>query len=252
MSYDNFIGFMYLWIGLAIILFPIQLKKTAPYGRHTNKKWGKFIDNRLGWVIMEIVSPLVFAYFFLSGENVKTIPMWIFFSLWIIHYIYRSLIYPFRTKTTGKDIPIAIVLFAILFNLVNGFTNGYYLGSLGLSYPDDWLFDPRFIIGIIIFFIGAYINIQSDNILLNLRQPGEKGYKIPQGGLYHKISCPNYFGEILEWVGFTIMCWNIAALGFAIWTVSNLIPRAISHHKWYKKTFEYYPKSRKAIIPFIW
>lgn len=34
--------------------------------------------------------------------------------------------------------------------------------------------------------------------------------------------------------------------------VANLAPRAYSHHLWYKKTFsENYPKSRKALIPFI-
>lgn len=252
MSYETFTWFMYGWIALAIILFPIQFFTTAPYGRHTNKKWGKIIDNRLGWVIMEIISPVAFAFFFLTGENAKTPPMWIFFALWIGHYTYRSLIFPFRTKTVGKHIPVAIVIFAVLFNVVNGFTNGYYLGSLGLAYSNDWFFDPRFIFGLIIFLTGAYINIKSDNILLNLRKEGEKGYKVPQGGLFSRISCPNYFGEILEWTGFAIMCWNLAAVGFAVWTASNLIPRAVSHHKWYRKNFEHYPKSRKAIIPFVW
>ncbi|MCR9288063.1 MAG: DUF1295 domain-containing protein [Bacteroidetes bacterium] len=252
MSYDHFIYFMYAWIALAIVLFPIQLKITAPYGRHASNKWGKSIDNRLGWLLMELISPVIFAIFFLTGDNAKTTPMWIFLGLWMAHYSYRSIIFPFRTKTTGKSIPILIVSSAIFFNLINGFTNGYYLGSLGLSYPQEWLYDPRFIIGIIIFFIGVAINVQSDNILLSLRKPGEKGYKVPQGGLFHRISCPNYFGEILEWIGFAILSWNIAAVGFAIWTASNLIPRAISHHKWYREKFEHYPKSRKAIIPFIW
>jgi protein-S-isoprenylcysteine O-methyltransferase Ste14 len=243
---------MYSWIAIAIILFPIQLKTTAPYGRHTNTRWGKIIDNRLGWFLMEIISPLAFAFFFLTGENAKTPPMWFFFGLWIAHYFYRSIIFPFRTKTKGKGIPLAIVAFALAFNVVNGFTNGYYLGSLGLAYPTEWLFDPRFISGTLVFFTGAFINIQSDNILLNLRKPGEKGYKVPQGGLFYRVSCPNYFGEILEWVGFAILTWNIAALGFAIWTASNLIPRALSHHNWYKENFEHYPTTRKAIIPFIW
>ena len=36
---------------------------------------------------------------------------------------------------------------------------------------------------------------------------------------------------------------------FFIWTFINLVPRAISHHKWYKDNFKDYPKNRKAIIP---
>ena len=99
--------------------------------------------------------------------------------------------------------------------------------------------------------IGAGINIHSDQILLSLRKPGETGYKIPKGGMFKWISCPNLFGEILEWSGFAILCWNLPALGFAVWTAANLIPRALSHHKWYLEKFSDYPKERKAVIPGI-
>ena len=177
--------------------------------------------------------------------------MWFFFSLWILHYINRSIIYPFRTKTTGKQIPVLIVLFAIIFNSVNGWSNGYYLGALGPVYSIDWFYSPPFIIGSILFFSGAIINIKTDNYLLQLRKPGDKEYAIPKGGLFKYISCPNHFGEILEWLGFAVLCWNIAAAGFAIWTAANLIPRAMSHHKWYLKNFEKYPADRKAVIPFL-
>jgi len=65
------------------------------------------------------------------------------------------------------------------------------------------------------------------------------------------VSCPNLFGEIVEWSGFAMMCWNLPALSFAIWTAANLIPRAISHHRWYRQRFADYPAARKAVIPFI-
>jgi len=58
-------------------------------------------------------------------------------------------------------------------------------------------------------------------------------------------------GEIIEWIGFAMMAWNLAALSFAIWTIVNLLPRAIDHHKWYRRYFAGYPEKRKAIIPFI-
>ena len=242
MQNEIFYQFLYLWIGIALLLFPIQLWWiTAPYGRHSNKKWGWMMDNRWGWIVMELVSPLLFAGFFLSGANEKTSPMWFFFVLWMLHYFNRSIIYPLRTKTQGKQIPILIVLFAVMFNSVNGWSNGYYLGTLGTPYPEVWWYTPQFIVGAILFILGVFINFQSDNILLNLRAPGETGYKIPKGGMFRYISCPNHFGEILEWTGFAIMCWNIAAWGFAIWTAANLIPRAVSHHRWYKTHCETYP-----------
>ncbi len=209
------------------------------------------MDNRTGWVLMEIVSLLFFAGFFLGGSNEKTSPMWVFFILWVGHYVNRSFIYPFRTKTSGKKISVVIVLSAIIFNTINGWSNGYYLGTLCDPYSSAWFYSPQFIGGIAIFIVGLYINIKSDNYLLSLRKPGEKGYQIPKGGLFKYLSCPNHFGEILEWAGFAILSWNIAAAGFAIWTAANLIPRAVSHHKWYIENFDHYPRLRKAIIPFI-
>ena len=44
---------IYTWILLAVIVFFILLKITAPYGRHSSKKWGPQISNRLGWIIMD-------------------------------------------------------------------------------------------------------------------------------------------------------------------------------------------------------
>lgn len=251
MQIDLFLWFVIGWIVLAIVLVPIQLRVTAPYGRHTKSGWGILIDNRLGWIIMEVISPIVFAALFLLGSNEKTTPMWIFFTLWMVHYINRSLIFPFRIRTKGKKMPIGIMLSAVAFNVVNGAINGYWLGELGPVYPESWLFDPRFIIGMAVFFTGAGINLWADHRLINLRKPGEVGYKIPKGGVFNWISCPNHFGEIVEWTGFAIMCWNLPALAFAVWTAANLIPRALDHHKWYKSKFENYPTARRAVIPYL-
>lgn len=251
MDQSTFHSLVLVWMALALLLMPVQLRITAPYGRHARKNWGPAIDNRLGWVVMEIISPLVFAYFFLSGDNEKTLPMWVFFGLWLTHYANRSVIFPLRTRTNNKKIPLTIVLSAMFFNTVNGFLNGYWLGALGESYPADWLRDPRFVAGFLLFLIGFFINFRADNMLIRLRAPGENGYKIPEGGLFRYISCPNHFGEIVEWSGFALMCWNLPALSFAVWTAANLIPRAVSHHRWYRRNFEQYPKSRKAVIPLL-
>ena len=147
--------------------------------------------------------------------------------------------------------PLIIALSAIFFNSINAGLNGLYLGNYGHLYNEDWLMDGRFMVGLLIFLVGACINIQSDNILLGLRKPNQQGYVIPKGGLFSYVSCPNHFGEIIEWMGFAILCWNLTALSFAIWTAANLIPRAIAHHQWYKEKFPDYPKGRKAVIPFI-
>jgi hypothetical protein len=175
--------------------------------------------------------------------------MWVFFALWAAHYINRSLIFPWRTHTAGKTIPLAIVGSAIAFNMVNAGLNGYALGWSGATYPVSWLTDPRFLIGLAVFIAGAAINLWADNKLIGLRADGSTGYTVPRGGLFDIVSCPNHMGEIIQWSGFALMVWNLPALSFAVWTAANLIPRAISHHKWYRKTFPDYPPERRAVIP---
>lgn len=239
------------WIALALALIPIQVRVIAPYGRHLRQGWGPGIPSRLGWMAMEIVPLLVFIPLFLGGGAQKTAAMWVFFALWVAHYVHRGLIFPFRTRTGGKMIPLLIVVSAVLFNAVNASLNGFYLGWLSAPYPDTWLGDPRFIIGIALFVIGAAVNLWADSRLIALRRPGGADYTIPRGGLFNLVSCPNHLGEIIEWTGFAVMCWNLPALSFAIWTAANLIPRSVSHHRWYRDRFADYPPRRKAVVPYL-
>lgn len=240
-----------IWIIVAIAIFPVLLIVTAPYGRHSRRGWGPMIPNRLGWIFMELPSPVIFVVFFMTGPNTLSIPLLVFFILYLIHYTNRSVIFPLRTRTSRKLMPLVIALMAFLFNLVNGFINGYYFGSISGPYPLEWLYDARFIAGFILFIAGMAINMHSDNVLLALRKSSANGYSIPEGGLFKYISCPNFFGEMVEWTGFAIMTWSPAALAFAIWTIINLLPRALDHHKWYRSEFENYPENRKAVLPFI-
>jgi 3-oxo-5-alpha-steroid 4-dehydrogenase 1 len=240
------------WTLLALALVPVQLRVTAPYGRHVREGWGLGIPNRLGWFAMEFVSLATFSTLFLCGATPKSAPMWVFFGLWVAHYAHRSLVFPFRLRTGGKTIPFSIVAGAVCFNLVNGGLNGFYLGSLAQTYPVAWLTDIRFVAGVAIFLLGAAINIWADGRLIALRTGADTtGYAIPRGGLFEYVSCPNHLGEVIQWWGFALLCWNLPALSFAVWTSANLIPRALSHHAWYRKHFAQYPRGRRAVIPFL-
>lgn len=250
LTWSSYQLIMYTWIAVAVIIFFLLLKVTAPYGRHASDKWGPQISNNIGWLLMELPVLIVLWLTLLPAINNIATVSWVMTGLFCFHYVYRSLLFPFRLHTKGKKMPLIIVVSGILFNIVNGYSLGYYFAYLA-NYTNEWFNDPRFIIGIILFFAGMYINRKADNILIGLRKPGETGYKIPTGWLFEKISCPNLFGELVEWLGFAILCWNLPALTFFIWTAANLIPRAISHHKWYKETFADYPEHRKAILPFL-
>lgn len=239
------------WIFIGIITFFYLLKQTAPYGRHTTEKWGPMIDNKLGWFLMEFFVLVVLYFFLLMGGVKINVASGIMIGLFSFHYLNRSVFFPLRIKTKGKKMPLVIMLSAMGFNMMNGFLLGYYFGNFA-TYTMDWLTDPRFIIGLVIFLTGMIINWHSDGILINLRKPGETGYKIPTGGLFKWVSCPNLFGEIIEWLGFAILTWSLPGLVFVIWTFANVAPRAISHHKWYKGKFADYPAERKAIFPYVW
>jgi hypothetical protein len=251
MSESTFYLIVYAWIALAILIFPVIIRVVVPYGRHINNKWGAMIDNRLGWIIMETPALLAFSGFFIFGTLKHNAVTWTFFFLFILHYLNRTLIFPFRLRTNGKKMPLAIVFMAIFFNLVNGFINGYYLGFLANQYSLQWFADPRFLIGITLFLVGMAINWHSDNLLIHLRKPGETGYIIPHGGFFELVSCPNHFGELIEWFGFALLTWSSPALAFAVWSLVNLMPRALHHHRWYQSIFPDYPKKRKAVIPYL-
>lgn len=238
------------WIALAVLLIPVQLVIIAPYGRHLRRGWGLEVPNRVGWFAMEAVSLGVFAVLFLSGPAPKSPAAWTFFALWTAHYVNRALIFPWRLRTRGKSMPLAIVAAAVCFNFVNAGLNGAYLGDV--AYPASWVGDIRFGAGLAVFFTGAALNLWADDRLIGLRtKVGARDYSVPRGGMFEFVSCPNHLGEIVEWSGFALMCWNLPALSFAIWTAANLAPRALSHHRWYRGRFADYPPGRRALIPFL-
>ncbi|HJK94920.1 MAG TPA: DUF1295 domain-containing protein [Polyangiaceae bacterium LLY-WYZ-15_(1-7)] len=239
-------------LGFGAISFPALFFVTAPYGRHARKGWGPTMPARWGWVVMEAPSPIGFAVvYFLSDRAFETVPL-ILFALWQLHYVYRSFIFPFRMRGGGKGKPILTVSLAVLFNLANGPMNAFAITELAPHLASSWLADPRFALGVAVFFLGWGMNHHADATLRNLRKPGETGYKIPHGGMYRFVSCPNYLGEIVEWCGFALAAWTPAAAAFAFFTFANLAPRAVAHHRWYHEKFEDYPRERRAILPFVW
>lgn len=247
--YGLLIGFCVV----ALLTFPVLFFVTAPYGRHARDGWGPKISSTVGWIVMEAPSPIIFATCYALGDRKTDPASLVFLLLWELHYVHRAFVFPFRRRGAQKDMPFSIAASAVTFNLINAYLNGRYLFSFA---PDHlvsgaWTSDPRFYLGIVLFLAGFAINQHADSVLMNLRKPGETGYKIPHGGLYRFISCPNYFGEIIEWFGFALLTWSPAGLAFALWTTANLLPRAVSNHKWYKERFPDYPRERKALVPLI-
>jgi protein-S-isoprenylcysteine O-methyltransferase Ste14 len=253
MSVDAFFDVLVIgWLAVAVVTFISLLFIAAPYGRHMRSGWGPTIENRIGWIIMEAPAALVFAAWFAFGREVNTTTALVFFGLWEVHYVHRAFVYPLGLRGRDRRMPMVVAGMAFLFNAVNGCLNGCYLFDLSGGYPDEWLGDPRLVAGLGIFIVGFMINRQADHTLRNLREPGESGYRIPHGGLYRWISCPNYLGEIVEWIGWGTATWSLPGLAFAVWTAANLAPRAWAHHVWYREHFADYPPQRRALLPGLW
>jgi len=245
-----FNGFIIFWILLGAITFIYLFFVSAPYGRHIRKGWGRNISARAGWVIMESPCVLIMLiYAFIVKDDLESLHI-IFLSLWLLHYVHRSFIYPFVIDMTNPKMPISIAVSAFFFNIVNVNLQAFGIYYL-TDYSQDWMYSYIFFFGLFIFLIGMYINIKSDYLIVALRRDKGPGYHLPSKFMHKYISSPNYFGEIIEWLGWAILTWSISGAVFALWTIANLFPRAIAHHKWYKEKFDDYPSNRKAIIPGI-
>ena len=220
----------------------------APYGRHARAGWGWAIPDRVGWALMESPSLVLFgAIFFAGPHHAEPAPLALW-AMWTVHYANRTIVYPLRIKS-NKRMPVAIAAMAFVFNVTNATMNASWIGALG-AYASDWVSRPRFILGAALFVGGMIVNVDADRRLFALRA-SKSGYAIPRGGLYDLVSCPNYLGEICEWIGWAIASWSLGGLAFAFFTFANLAPRALANHAWYKRTFDDYPRGRRALVPFV-
>ncbi|XP_070195987.1 uncharacterized protein [Littorina saxatilis] len=205
---------------LAVITFVVQVISPAPYGKHENKeaKWGPPIPQRLGHMLSDALPGVVLfvLVFFFYGYQ-RGYANYTFLALFLAHYVQRGIVHPLMMRYRNAVVPLG---------------------------------DPRFILGILLFVAGYIINRWADWKLRSLRNiKGSTGYYIPYGGMFELVTCPNYFGELVEWLGWTIATWSLAGLVWTLFSAATFIPRSRHNHAWYKQQFEMYPPNRKALIP---
>ncbi|OGT66007.1 MAG: hypothetical protein A3J38_10560 [Gammaproteobacteria bacterium RIFCSPHIGHO2_12_FULL_45_9] len=239
-------GLWILWIS-ALLTFISLWFIQAPYGRHQRTGWGPSLSGRWGWFWMELPSVALFTGILLTGYPLSLNQCLMGF-LWLLHYVHRTFIFPLKL-VNPSPMPISIIGMGFTFNVLNSFLNAYWITFLS---PLTHLNTPLMVIGMIIFFAGFYINKKSDAVLHALRRHNPKKYIIPQGFLHNYIASPNYLGEILEWIGFACVTQSQPAIGFAAYTIANLVPRAYGHWRWYQRTFPRYPENRRILIPKVW
>ncbi|TSK18056.1 3-oxo-5-alpha-steroid 4-dehydrogenase 2 [Bagarius yarrelli] len=204
------------------LYFVRQLKSHTEYGRYTQTDAPRMmVPAKAAWFLQELPSFLVPVFLLLTTDTShglgRSIHLWTF----CLHYFHRTFIYSPLTK--GRPCPLFVMVSAAVFCSLNGFLQGHYMLHCA-HYHDTWHTDVRFIMGER---IRTY------------------------GGMFRWVSGANFFGEILEWCGYTVATWSLPSFAFAFFTVCSIGPRAYHHHKFYLEKFDNYPKSRKAVIPFL-
>uniref|UniRef100_A0A2K6EFH1 Steroid 5 alpha-reductase 1 n=1 Tax=Propithecus coquereli TaxID=379532 RepID=A0A2K6EFH1_PROCO len=221
----------YLECLLALAGFAVLSFVDPPYGRHSSPSSGPRVPARTAWAVQELPSLAVPLYECAraSPERLRSAPNRVLLAMFLAHYTQRSLIFPFLIRG-GKPTPLYSCVIAFFFCAYNGYLQSRYLSQYAV-YADDWVTDPRFLIG----------------ECPQLQTPPHSNHR----GLFEYVTAANYFGEIVEWGGYALASWSLQGGAFALFTFCVLLPIAKKHHQWYLEKFEDYPKFRKILIPFL-
>ncbi|KAL7185006.1 hypothetical protein ACSBR2_027030 [Camellia fascicularis] len=158
-----------------------------------------------------------------------------FFEVLFIHK-YSSVMY------LDVAIPISLSYFISTSTMI-------YAQHLTLGFPEPPL-DIKDA-GISMFLMGISGNLYHHYLLSKLREQGDKGYKIPKGGLFDRVICPHYLFEILGFIGISCISQTLYAFSFTLGTTIYLMGRSYATRKWYLTNFQDFPKNIKALIPFV-
>ncbi|XP_031212357.1 3-oxo-5-alpha-steroid 4-dehydrogenase 2 isoform X2 [Mastomys coucha] len=191
--------------------------KPASYGKHSKSASSgvPLLPARIAWFLQELPSFVVSVGMLAwQPRSLFGPPGNVLLGLFSAHYFQRTFIYSLLTR--GRPLSAVIFLRATAFCIGNGLLQAYYLVYCA-EYPEEWYTDVRFSFG----------------------------------GLFTYVSGANFLGEIIEWMGYALATWSVPAFAFAFFTLCFLGMQAFYHHRFYLKMFKDYPKSRKALIPFI-
>lgn len=220
------------------------------------------VPGKWAWLLMESPAFLIMGYCMYSiprQEGLDSLPWanWTMAGVYIIHYIYRSVITTFITPSMSP-MHIVLALGAVFFNYCNAASLGGWLGGYGPTTVQDWSGRLYYIeIGLIIWGWAFLGNIFHDEDLREIRRSAlkrqraeaeksgkpiegvQKLYMMPKNGLFHYILFPHYVCEWIEWCGF----WMIGGMAcvpartFVVNEVSTMLPRALQGKRWYVEKF---------------
>ncbi|XP_023705717.1 probable very-long-chain enoyl-CoA reductase art-1 [Cryptotermes secundus] len=231
-----------------------------------SKLYVKDLGPQIGWktvFLVEYAGPLLLYLcmyrrpWLFYGEGASSVPIHhavhIAAGCWTLHYAKRLLETLFVHRFSHATMPI--------FNLFKN-CSYYWLFTLYIAYHIN---HPLFtapgsiqVYGSLTAFLLCELGNLSIHIALrNLRPPGTTVRKMPVAtlnpftSLFNLVSCPNYTYEFGSWLAFSVMTQCLPAGLFALAGMYQMTIWALGKHRAYKKEFLSYPRSRKAIVPFL-
>ncbi|KAJ2783664.1 3-oxo-5a-steroid 4- dehydrogenase [Coemansia javaensis] len=226
----------------------------------------KDLGPQIGWqtvFYIEYAGPIVLHYLVYNLQNLfygqtfehSLVQQCAYFMV-MGHFIKRELETAFVHRFSHGTMP--------LFNVFKNSGHYHILSGLNLAY---WVYSPDTAQGtaraaelgrplLLAVFVGVFLFAELSNLsthitLRNLRPPGSRVRRIPRGYGFGLVSVPNYTFEILAWAAFTAVTRSLAAVLFLAVASAQMYVWAAKKHAQYRLEFPDYPKSRKALIPFV-
>lgn len=211
--------------------------------RYSKFKPQKGIQPRLGMFIIyffPLLAALIFSIPYIQNPQPTQA---LLLGMIAFHFTKRILESLLLHKYSGPVELFSTIVISAYYSLIAGTVS--YLNSRQFATLDN-----LFVLGIILFIVGEIGNFYHHLILARLRRD-TKEYIIPQGGLFKYVSCPHYLFEIIAWIGIFFTSRQLFALLALIGICGYLVARSLKTLRWYQEKFTDYPKSHKALIPFV-
>ncbi|CAG8040589.1 unnamed protein product [Penicillium salamii] len=226
----------------------------------------KDLGPQIAWrtvFIIEYLGPLLIPALFLFPLrpllyfNFNTIPapsdiQLLVCALLTSHFLKREFETIFVHRFSSATMPASnIVKNSAHYWVLAGFNIAYWVfrpdATAATSTPNEGLV----YLGLAIFVFGELANLNAHYILRGLRRPGTTERGIPSGFGFSLVTCPNYFFEILAWLGIFLvsqLSWSV--LFFTFVGGAQMWSWGWKKEKRYRKEFgDKYKKKRAVIFP---
>ncbi|KPI43458.1 putative enoyl [Cyphellophora attinorum] len=173
----------------------------------------------------------------------------------VAHFVKREFETLFIHRFSAATMPIRnIFKNSAHYWLLSGVNMAYWIYSPTSSSAKDPPNQALLFAGIALYAFGELGNLSTHLTLRNLRSQGGNERGIPQGALFNLVTCPNYFTEVLSWVGvWLISGLNWSVVVFLVASGAQMASWASKKERRYRKEFgDKYKRKRFVMLPGIW